>query len=113
MKWREAEIITNREALVELDRTHREDTGGSLPCQLCAQDQLAKARALIDRKVIPEDAHIIREAKLSPVVAMLVFDDGQEAWGMCLDHLYEFTMESGAKGVKRRGHLRLVKAAKP
>jgi hypothetical protein len=113
MRWHEAEIVTNREALLELDRRHRLDTGGPLPCQLCAQDQLAKARALIDLKIIPEDAHIIREAKVSTVVAILIFDDGEEAWGMCLDHLYEFTVESGAKGVKRRGHLRLVKAGKP
>jgi hypothetical protein len=112
MKWREAEIITDRDAILELDRRNRLDTGGPLACQLCAQDQLAKARVLIERKVIPENAHIIREAKVSAVVALLIFDDGSEVWGMCLDHLYDFSLESGARGVKRRGHLRLVKAGK-
>lgn len=113
MKWREAEIITDRDAILELDRRNRLDTGGPIACQLCAQDQLAKAKVLIERKVIPEDAHIIREAKVSAVVALLIFDEGSEVWGMCLDHLYDFSLESGARGVRRWGHLRLVKVGKP
>jgi hypothetical protein len=97
--WREAEIITDSATIGALDHANQNVNGRPLPCHMCAEQQLRKAKSLVERGVVREDASLVIEPPNYYVVAMLVFD--RETWCVCLDHLYQFVTDTDAIGVQK------------
>jgi hypothetical protein len=106
-EWREAEIITDRATIGAFARANEDVNGRPLPCHLCAEQQLHKAKLLVERGAVSEDASLIIEPPDYYVVAMLVFVG--EIWCLCLDHLYKLVTDADAIGVQKSGRRWLIR----
>jgi hypothetical protein len=105
--WRQAEIITDRGTIDAFAHANQDVNGRPLPCHMCAEQQLRKAKLLVERGAVSEDASLIIEPPDYYVVAMVVFMG--ETCCLCLDHLYEFVTEADAVGVEKRGRRWLIR----